>query len=112
MIDHRLVVYGTLAPGEVNADKLEGLVGSWSEGTVRGHLTEAGWGAHLGFPGLVPDPNGPAVRVKIFYSPDLPDHWGRLDAFEGEAYRRLPICVESDKGPLEAWIYTVAPPAT
>jgi gamma-glutamylcyclotransferase (GGCT)/AIG2-like uncharacterized protein YtfP len=44
--------------------------------------------AALGFPGLVLDPQAPAVDVHLFTSPDPPEHWSRLDAFEGDGYQR------------------------
>jgi len=34
----RLFVYGSLAPGEVNAQVLEPLAGEWQEASVRGTL--------------------------------------------------------------------------
>jgi len=106
--EHRLAAYGTLAPGRVNEDQLSGLEGKWTEGAVRGHLTKAGWGAHLGFPGLIPDPQGDFVPVFVFHSPELPAHWARLDAFEGEAYQRITIEVTGDGEPYEAWIYALS----
>ena len=79
--DTRLATYGTLAPGRVNHDQLADLIGYWRQGTVRGRLVEAGWGAKLGYPGLILDPSGHVIDVHIFESPELPNHWPRLDAF-------------------------------
>jgi hypothetical protein len=56
-------------------------------GTVRGKLMNAGWGTALGSPGLVLDQSGPPVDVHLFESLDLPDHWSRLDEFEGSILR-------------------------
>ena len=56
---------------------------------MRGRLVEAGWGAELGYPGLILDPSGQAIEVYIFESPELPNHWLRLDEFEGVGYRRV-----------------------
>ncbi|NRB04102.1 MAG: gamma-glutamylcyclotransferase, partial [Rhodobacteraceae bacterium] len=36
---------------------------------------------------------------------DLPAHWARLDAFEGEAYLRQPVDVEMEGGGVKACIY-------
>jgi hypothetical protein len=47
----------------------------------------AGWGTALGSPGLVLDQSGPPVDVHLFESLDLPDHWSRLDEFEGSILR-------------------------
>lgn len=105
MIDHRLATYGSLAPGQVNHHELAGLSGEWHTGTVRGTLVEKGWGADLGYPALTLSDRGEAIAVHLFVSPDLPAHWPRLDAFEGEGYRRVAASVETAEGPVEAWIY-------
>lgn len=104
-VDQRLAVYGSLAPGEVNHDQLAGLSGEWLQGHITGRLMMKGWGADLGYPALTLDPNGERIEVKLFHSPDLPGHWDRLDEFEGDGYRRAIISVNTDKGPVEAWIY-------
>ncbi len=103
----RLATYGTLAPGRVNNGQLAELKGVWLKGTVRGQLLEAGWGADLGYPGLILDPSGPVVDVQVFESADLPDHWARLDVFEGPGYRRVVTQVETSKGILDAFIYVI-----
>jgi gamma-glutamylcyclotransferase (GGCT)/AIG2-like uncharacterized protein YtfP len=104
----RLAVYGTLAPGRPNHHQLAGLKGGWARGTVRGVLVPEGWGATLGYPALILDPNGPSVDVHLFESPDLPGHWRRLDAFEGAGYRRVATTVETDTGEVAAFIYVAA----
>jgi gamma-glutamylcyclotransferase (GGCT)/AIG2-like uncharacterized protein YtfP len=106
--DTRLATYGTLAPGRVNHHQLAGLEGHWQQGTVRGWLGAAGWAAPLGYPGLLLDPSGPLVDVYLFESPDLPDHWPRLDAFEGTDYRRVVTQVRTADGEVPAWIYVLA----
>ncbi|PWU08939.1 MAG: gamma-glutamylcyclotransferase [Terriglobia bacterium] len=106
--DTRLASYGTLAPGRVNHHQLAGLKGRWQRGTVHGKLFEIGWGAALGYPGLILDPSGPLVEVQVFESLDLPDHWSRLDEFEGPEYRRVVTQVRTDDGELSAYIYVVA----
>lgn len=107
LADMRLATYGTLAPGRVNADQLADLPGTWRQGTVKGRLVEAGWGAELGYPGLILDPSGQAIDVHLFESPDLPNHWPRLDAFEGAGYRRVVTQVRTLDGDLEASIYVI-----
>ncbi len=104
----RLAVYGSLAPGRVNHDELAELEGAWTQGVVRGRLVSAGWGAALGFPGLVLDPEGDKVAVFLFTSPALPEHWARLDAFEGPAYRRAVADVTTADEVLPASIYVLA----
>ncbi len=101
----RLATYGTLAPGEVNAHQLDGLEGQWKTGTVRGDLLTEGWGAEHGCPGCLITANGGEIPVHIFESKDLPDHWERLDAFEGTEYRRVVAVAETTYGPIEVSIY-------
>lgn len=104
----RLAIYGTLAPGKANHHHLAGLSGRWSRGAVRGRLIEAGWGAAMGYPGLVLDPDGDLVEVDVFESAELPAHWARLDAFEGEGYRRAVARILTNDGAFEACIYALA----
>ncbi len=104
----RLAVYGTLAPGRPNAHVLAELAGRWIEGTVRGHLRSDGWGAELGYPGIVLDPDGPVVDVVVLESVALCDHWRRLDEFEGPGYRRTTTTVRTADGPVDAAIYVLA----
>lgn len=108
--EHRLAVYGTLAPGRSNHGQLAGLVGAWSAGVVRGKLFQAGWGAVEGYPGLQLDDQGPEVAVQVFASQDLPAHWDRLDAFEGSEYRRVVTTVAGEGGAVRAHIYVIAEP--
>jgi gamma-glutamylcyclotransferase (GGCT)/AIG2-like uncharacterized protein YtfP len=102
---YRLATYGSLAPGRPNHHQLDGLDGRWSEGYVYGKLIEAGWGADLGYPALILDPDGPAILVQVFESMDLPDHWSRLDDFEGPGYQRVVTSVNTTAGDLRAYIY-------
>ena len=103
----RLATYGTLAPGRVNEHQLAELEGFWRQATVKGRLVELGWGAKLGFPGLILDPAGQEVDVHVFESPDLPDHWPRLDAFEGAGYRRVITQALTEDGDLDVSIYVI-----
>lgn len=105
--EHRLIVYGSLAPGKSNHGQMDGMTGTWTPGVVRGHFREAGWGASQGFPGLTPDPEGPEVQVLVFASADLPAHWDRLDEFEGEEYQRIVVEVMIGGVPTPANIYAV-----
>ena len=101
----RLATYGTLAPGRPNEGQLAGLEGRWCHGVVRGTLIQSGWGADLGYPALVLDPAGPEVAVQVFESPTLPQHWERLDAFEGPGYERVLTSVSTPAGTVAASIY-------
>jgi gamma-glutamylcyclotransferase (GGCT)/AIG2-like uncharacterized protein YtfP len=107
----RLATYGTLAPGRPNHGQLGDLPGRWLVGQVRGSLVEAGWGATLGYPGLILDPDEERrVEVHVFESRALLDHWDRLDAFEGLGYRRVAVDVATAEGVLPASIYVLAEP--
>ena len=92
----RLVVYGSLAPGEANHHHLADLRGSWERGSVRGRKHDRGWGARTGYPGLELTSAGDEVPVLLFVSDDLPGAWERLDAFEGSDYRRVLAPVRRD----------------
>jgi gamma-glutamylcyclotransferase (GGCT)/AIG2-like uncharacterized protein YtfP len=105
--DTRLAIYGTLAPGRVNHHQISALAGKWQRGTVRGKLFLSGWGAALGFPGLILDPLGPSVDVDLFESAELPEHWNRLDEFEGSGYKRVVATVNTEGGERSAWIYVL-----
>jgi gamma-glutamylcyclotransferase (GGCT)/AIG2-like uncharacterized protein YtfP len=107
-IDTRLAVYGTLAPGKPNHHQLDGLDGVWAAGVVRGRLINMGWAAADGYPALVLDPHGGTIDVQVFSSKDLPADWSRLDAFEGDDYRRVAVDVAIGAASVEAWIYVAA----
>lgn len=103
----RLATYGTLGPGRANHHEVAGIPGRWLRGTVLGHLVSDGWGAALGFPGIVLSDDGEPVTVDVLESSVLADHWARLDAFEGPGYRRVLTSVDSAEGRLEAFIYVL-----
>lgn len=97
----RLFVYGTLAPGRPNAHVLADVPGSWQAATVRGTRVAQGWGAAVGYPGLVPSADGGSgdvVHGFVFTSPALHAHWRRLDDFEGEGYVRVTVRATLDTG--------------
>ncbi len=98
----RLAVYGSLAPGAPNHHVLADLPGSWQEGIVTGMLHSTGWGAATGFPVLRWRAGGPPVPAQILVSDALPDHWPRLDEFEGAGYRRILVSVHDADGVLTA----------
>ena len=107
--ERRLASYGTLAPGRSNHSQLADLKGTWLMGTVRGKQTVADWGRWIGYPGFLLDVTADTVEVHIFQSDDLPDHWERLDAFEGEAYSRVVAQAQTDEGELDVSIYVLRP---
>lgn len=112
---HRLFVYGTLAPGKPNEHILADLPGTWQPATVVGKLFPEGWGAAMGYPGIVLDDGGDEVAGLLFSSENLPAHWARIDAFEGEGYERVLTSAKLDDGrTVDAYIYrlSTAPPET
>lgn len=104
----QLFVYGTLGPGRPNEHVLTAIGGSWKTATVLGTLRNEGWGADLGYPGIDLDENGEEIQGFVFASKSLSDHWGVLDEFEGEAYKRVLVKVKLEDGSLiDAHIYTL-----
>lgn len=95
---HHLAIYGSLAPGKSNYAVIEDISGQWLEGHVHGKFYESGWGSDIGFPGIVWQPSGPKVNVHLFVSDHLPEHWQRLDHFEGVEYQRSLVPVHDNKG--------------
>lgn len=104
----RLATYGTLGPGKLNHHHVSMIEGTWTTGTVRGFLHEAGWGADLGFPAIVLDATGPEVSVDLLESEELSEHLDRLDLFEGPGYDRVLTTVATPEGEVEAFIYVLA----
>ena len=106
--ERRLITYGTLGPGRPNHGQLSELPGRWLAGHVHGNLVEDGWGASMGYPGLILDAKAPPVAVEVFESEALPEQWERLDTFEGPGYRRVATDVATAEGVLRASIYVLA----
>ena len=105
---NKLFVYGTLGPGRPNEHILGDIGGEWAVASVRGSLHDEGWGAELGFPGIVLAADGGRVDGFLFESDRLDQHWPRLDAFEGEAYQRVLAEVElEDTSTVTAYVYTL-----
>ena len=105
---NRLFVYGTLAPGRPNEHVLADIPGRWEPGTVRGTLLQEGWGARVGYPGIVLDQTGDEVQGFLFSSDALAEHLPRLDAFEGNGYERVETSVQLDEGSVDAYIYILS----
>jgi gamma-glutamylcyclotransferase (GGCT)/AIG2-like uncharacterized protein YtfP len=106
---HRLFVYGSLAPGRANEHVLAGLPGKWEPATVAGRLVPEGWGAALGYPGIVLDEHGGEVHGLVFSSDSLARHWSRIDAFEGPGYERVPTVVRLANGTaVDAYVYRLS----
>ncbi len=107
-IVNKLFVYGTLGPGRPNEHILRDIGGSWEEATVTGKLYQEGWGASMGYPGIVPDKDGEEVEGFLFSSGTISAHWHELDAFEGEAYERVIAKIKlKDKSIVNAYLYAL-----
>ena len=105
----RLFVYGSLAPGRLNEHMLAQVPGSWEPATVRGRLRPEGWGAAVGYPGIVLDEHGDEIHGLIFSSQELAAHWTRLDEFEGEGYERVLVSAKLQNGTIvDAYIYKLS----
>ena len=85
----RLFIYGSLQPGGSNEHVLAAIGGEWEPAVIKGNLIEAGWGASMGYPGLVIDESGNDVHGHVFASSKLSAKWAYLDEFEGEEYERI-----------------------
>lgn len=106
---NRLFVYGTLAPGQSNAHVLADVRGTWESASTRGRLLQEGWGAAAGYPGLIPDEDGPEVPGLVFTSDELGAHWARLDEFEGDGYERVLTSVKLESGSIcQAYVYALS----
>lgn len=123
-VTEQLFVYGTLGPGRPNEYVLAPIGGSWQPATVIGTLKHDGWGAEMGYPGIILSENGGGeggrcedgeskgdeiVEGFLFTSENLSAHWERLDEFEGEGYKRVLTKVKlQDESITNAYIYTLA----
>ena len=105
---NRLFVYGSLQPGGPNEHVLTAIGGKWEPAVIKGHLVEQGWGASMGYPGLVFDESGKEVRGHVFSSSNLEAKWAYLDAFEGEEYERIAASVTLMSGAqVQAQVYVL-----
>jgi len=104
----RLVVYGTLGPGRPNEHIMLEIGGYWEAASVRGKLIQAGWGAEMGFPGLVLSDMGEDIHGFVFTSENLEAHWAALDEFEGGEYERVLAQIGQHSGAIaDAYVYAL-----
>lgn len=104
----RLFVYGTLRPGQSGHHLLKDLKGSWQPGTISGKLYPDGIGPTQGYPVVDIDDLSMTVPGQVFSSAELAQCWLRLDAYEGEGYRRVCVSVSVAGGEtLEAYVYAL-----
>jgi gamma-glutamylcyclotransferase (GGCT)/AIG2-like uncharacterized protein YtfP len=81
--DERLVIYGTLAPGQPNHNVIEDLRGVYRDCSVHGRISEVDE-----LPYFTWAPSAAGLRAVLFSSRQLPDKWVDLDLFEGDGYKR------------------------
>jgi gamma-glutamylcyclotransferase (GGCT)/AIG2-like uncharacterized protein YtfP len=106
MMQH-LFVYGTLGPGRPNEHVLNDIEGTWEKASVYGYLKQEGWGAEMGYPGIINlADTGNEIKGYLFCSDRLETHWNQLDDFEGDGYKRVSTKVETkNKTTVDAYIY-------
>lgn len=111
MIEY-LFVYGTLAPNRPNAHILEKIdsSGLWSKAKIYGRLEQKGWGADVGFPGLVlSTEQAEEIEGFLFSSDRIHLHWNELDEFEGNEYSRQLVEVILENGAKQsAYVYALS----
>ena len=104
----RLFIYGSLQPGGPNEHVLAAIGGEWEPAAIKGHLVEKGWGASIGYPGIVVDETGNDVHGHVFSSSNLNAKWDYLDEFEGEEYERIVTSVTLRNGEqVQAHVYVL-----
>ena len=104
----RLFVYGSLQPGGPNEHVLASIEGEWEPAVTKGELVHGGWGADLGYPGLVIDAGGSDIRGYVFSSPHLASKWAELDELEGSEYERSIAFVTLANGTeIQAHVYVL-----
>jgi gamma-glutamylcyclotransferase (GGCT)/AIG2-like uncharacterized protein YtfP len=104
----KLFVYGTLGPDRPNEHVLKAIGGTWRKAAVRGHLRQQGWGAEMGYPGIILDENGEEVAGFLFISDALSGYWDTLDDFEGDGYKRVITKAKLEDGSLvDTYIYVL-----
>ena len=106
LVMERLFTYGSLQPGGPNEHVLAAIEGEWQPAIIKGNLVEKGWGASMGYPGLVMDDNGNDVHGHLLSSSNLSAKWADLDEFEGEEYERIVTSVTLLSGEqTQAYVY-------
>ncbi|MHA4811321.1 gamma-glutamylcyclotransferase family protein [Flavitalea flava] len=106
--EHKLFVYGSLQPGRENHHMLSDVKGEWMKGYVTGDLINQGWGADMGYPAMIWNPDGEKINGQLLISKELLNHWQRLDELEGKDYKRILIPVFCDKKIQVAHIYSAS----
>ncbi|HSJ29724.1 MAG TPA: gamma-glutamylcyclotransferase family protein [Acidimicrobiia bacterium] len=100
---HHVFVYGSLRRG----GSAEHLLGNL-ERVVARLEAHALYGRNLVYPFAVPDPASSVIGEIVTLASDATLH--RLDAYEGDEYRRTVARAVTAAGPLPAWVWVAALP--
>lgn len=99
----RLVVYGTLMPGERYHGEVAEIPGRWRQVTLPGRIDRSG-----PYPVYEPSDDGATCPAWVLESESLAQHWARLDAFEGDGYRRVTVRIPLEGAVVAAQVYVAA----
>ena len=106
--DHRLAVYGSLAPGRPNHAHVAGLGGRWIPGEVRGRLVEAGWAPPSATPRSSSTPTARRSASRFWCRPTYPPTGPGSTTSRGPGYERVLTTVRTTTGEVEAYIYVLS----
>lgn len=90
-------------PGERFHGEVAEIPGSWRRVTLPGRIDHSG-----PYPVYQPSNDGTTCPAWVLESEALAQHWARLDAFEGDGYRRVTVNVDLDGALVTAQIYVAA----
>ena len=98
----RMFVYGTLRRGERAWCQIEPYAAASELARCRGTMVAFA----AGYPGLQLE--GDAVIIgELITMHDVPAALAWLDEYEGDEFTRREIDVETDAGPVRAWVYAI-----
>ncbi len=129
---NNLFVYGTLRPGESNYSQVAAIEGTWQPASISGYLFRAGQGGYQPYPGLllpttdnnellhriednrIALPNLQQITGSLLMAIDLKPFLTRLDAFEGDGYKRSVVTANfgasyADNQVMQAYVYQATP---
>ncbi len=98
--NHKLITYGTLAPGMPNHYIISDLQGNWEKCWINGYIDDV-----HGLPVFHWDTSRPLIEMQLFVSPGLSKKWSLIDKFEGSSYKRRLITAKTNTGITVAYIY-------
>ncbi len=99
--EYRLIVYGTLLPGNVNYKILEHYKGKWLDGKIKGQMEIIDNYKYFTW-----DSSSNETTVKIIETTEQPIEFKNLDKFEGKLYKKILIPVNINNKIYISYIYT------